>query len=80
VNSAAKRQVAARLLLAVCAYSVLAGLAVLSFWRHGSTTVTVTHAITGGSTYITQVVRPNNSVYQENPGPVTVILLLMLVQ
>jgi len=25
------------------------------------------------------MVQPNNSVYQENPGPITVILLLMLV-
>ncbi|MBW4079689.1 MAG: hypothetical protein HIU84_14545 [Acidobacteria bacterium] len=79
MSSTAKRQVAIRLLLAVCTYLVVAILAGLSFWRHGSTTVPVTHAITGGSTYITYMVEPNSSVYQDNPGPVTVILLLLLV-
>ncbi len=79
MNNTAKRQVAIRLLLAVGTYLVVAMLAGLSFWRHGSTTVPVTHAITGGSTYITYLVEPNSSVYQDNPGPVTVILLLLLV-
>ena len=79
MNSTAKRQVAIRLLLAVGTYLVVAMLAGLSFWRHGSTTVPVTHAITGGSTYITYLVEPNSSIYQDNPGPVTVILLLLLV-
>lgn len=79
MNSAAKRQVTVRLLLAICTFLVVAILAGLSFWRHGTTTVPVTHVITGGSTYITYLVEPNSSVYQENPGPVTVILLLLLV-
>lgn len=68
-----------RLVLAGCSYLFVAGLAELLFWRHGSTTVTVTHVVTGGGTYVTQMVQPNSSIYQENPGPVTVILLLMLV-
>ena len=60
MNNTAKRQVAIRLLLAVGTYLVVAMLAGLSFWRHGSTTVPVTHAITGGSTYITYLVEPNS--------------------
>jgi hypothetical protein len=79
-NSSAKSQAAVRLLLAACAFLVVAGVAELSFWRHGTTTVTFMHAITGGGTYITHTVKPNSSVYQDNPGPVTVILLLMLTE
>jgi hypothetical protein len=68
-----------RLVFAGCSFLFVAGLAGLLFWRHGSTTVTVTHGVTGGGTYVTQMIQPNSSIYQENPGPVTVILLLMLV-
>jgi hypothetical protein len=78
VDRSTKKQVEVRLVLAACTFLFVAVVAELSFWRHGTTTVTYTHAITGGGTHYTHTVRPNNSVYQDNPGPVTVILLLML--
>jgi hypothetical protein len=77
VNSAAKKQATWRLVLAGLAYLVVAGVAVLLFWPTGGTTVTVTHVVIGGGTYTTHMLQVGRSVYQENPGPVTVILLLM---
>jgi hypothetical protein len=77
VTRAAKRQVALRLVLAGCAYLVVVAVGVLLFWRPGSSTVTVEHVVTGGGTYVTHMIQPGRSVYQENTGPVTVILLVL---
>src|SRR5487761_2063110 len=69
------RQITVRLALLVALGIAEGSLAWLMFWRHGSTRVTVTSFI-GDTTHTRSLLQANQSIYQENPGPVSVILFV----
>ena len=71
------RQITVRLAL-LAALAITEGfLAWFMFWRHGSTSVTVT-SFTGGLTHTRRLLQANQSIYEENPGPVSVILVVVV--
>jgi hypothetical protein len=68
-----KKQVNTRYLVLACSYLAFGFAVGIMMWHRGYTTTTSV----GGTTGTTSTLQSNQSIYQTNPGPVTVILSLM---
>ena len=77
-SSARQKQVFVRYSLLGCTYVVFAIVVALMFWHHGYTRTDVSSFSNGTITH-SYFMLANQSIYQENPGPVTVILTLLAV-
>lgn len=71
-----QKQVTVRFALLGCMYLVFALVAGFMFWRHGYTRTDVS-SVTGGTISHTFFMLANQSIYQTNPRPVAVILIML---
>lgn len=72
-----KKQVTIRYVLLGCSYLAFGLVVGVMFWHHGYTTTTSFSSAVGGSSSATPIVQSSQSVYQVNPGPVIVLLILL---
>lgn len=72
-----KKQVVTRFFLLGCSYLAFGIVVDLMLWRRGYTTTSSVYSTSGGISSVTYTGQSGQSVYQVNPGPVTVILILL---